>query len=532
MIKKRVINLYGYYSLDEIADAVGNKGKAFLPEVLVGGMKQKDFRCMQIFMLDFDGAKEDTKSGRYVGVNITLNEVIERARRYGLEVAFAFKSLKMELGEEDVSCTLSVKDTMFLNENEKTWYSTLHESGRHKAAKKYISTLYEERKKNHPEHLAELEEFERIISGTKSCDKSRVVVTTHAMLLNMPTSELDRFDTVIIDEDILHLQILTNQKSVSADAVNWIAQAGIKIYSERASKMLSAKPGYYYKTNWLPQKGIDLESMLQERKSVMCDEDDEDEEYCLGEKDNISDIVTAGSYVLNPDGNYKYFCVGELPRKKYIVLSATADPQIYRDYFRNLQVIEYEYMEAKYKGNLLQFVYYSLSRNNLRDNQSVYSFISDYCGENIAKISFMCEEDYHKKMNKARLHYGNAVGVNVLKGKDLAVIGTPFKHPNAYLLPGVYLYGESVNNDKMRRRNVEFNGFSFLMMAYSQDELRHFQLCSIFSELEQAIGRARLLRCSCNVYLFSNFPCSQAEFVLSDYLDKYKTKDSEDDDKN
>ena len=86
MIKKRVINLYGYYSLDEIADAVGNKGKAFLPEVLVGGMKQKDFRCMQIFMLDFDGAKEDTKSGRYVGVNITLNEVIERARRWLLHL--------------------------------------------------------------------------------------------------------------------------------------------------------------------------------------------------------------------------------------------------------------------------------------------------------------------------------------------------------------------------------------------------------------------------------------------------------------
>ena len=35
----------------------------------------------------------------------------------------------------------------------------------------------------------------------------------------------------------------------------------------------------------------------------------------------------------------------------------------------------------------------------------------------------------------------------------------------------------------------------------------------IESELEQAVGRARLLRHACTVHLFSNFPLKQAKMI-------------------
>lgn len=41
---------------------------------------------------------------------------------------------------------------------------------------------------------------------------------------------------------------------------------------------------------------------------------------------------------------------------------------------------------------------------------------------------------------------------------------------------------------------------------------------TIESELEQCIGRARLLRQDCMVYVFSAFPCEQAEISERDYL--------------
>ena len=56
-------------------------------------------------------------------------------------------------------------------------------------------------------------------------------------------------------------------------------------------------------------------------------------------------------------------------------------------------------------------------------------------------------------------------------------------------------------------------------MGYTRKELlRTVQLYSIESELEQCIGRARMLRRDCTIWLFSAFPCEQAEISIQDYL--------------
>lgn len=56
------------------------------------------------------------------------------------------------------------------------------------------------------------------------------------------------------------------------------------------------------------------------------------------------------------------------------------------------------------------------------------------------------------------------------------------------------------------------------MMAYKNISLQRIQFYLISSELEQAVGRSRLLRTDSSVYLFSNFPCNQATFCLDNYL--------------
>lgn len=40
----------------------------------------------------------------------------------------------------------------------------------------------------------------------------------------------------------------------------------------------------------------------------------------------------------------------------------------------------------------------------------------------------------------------------------------------------------------------------------------------IEAEIEQAIGRARILRKDCTVYIFSNYPCQQAELKQDAYF--------------
>ena len=65
---------------------------------------------------------------------------------------------------------------------------------------------------------------------------------------------------------------------------------------------------------------------------------------------------------------------------------------------------------------------------------------------------------------------------------------------------------------------AEHNGYSFPIMTFQDSDMRNLQFYFLESELEQAVGRARLLRRPCKVYLFSNFPCRQAEIIQDDYM--------------
>ena len=62
-------------------------------------------------------------------------------------------------------------------------------------------------------------------------------------------------------------------------------------------------------------------------------------------------------------------------------------------------------------------------------------------------------------------------------------------------------------------QTVTHNGYRFRFTTYKNENLRAIQFWMIESELEQAVGRARLLRNPCEVHLFSNFPLNQAEMV-------------------
>lgn len=126
--------------------------------------------------------------------------------------------------------------------------------------------------------------------------------------------------------------------------------------------------------------------------------------------------------------------------------------------------------------------------------------------------------EFDDKIKTGELHFGNTEGVDFLNGKNIAVIGTPHLNEFVYKLIGSHL-GLEVNSDILSVRRIEYRGYKFSLMTYKQKELRELQLYFISKELEQSIGRARLLRNDCKVIVFSNFPCEQADLVQEDYLD-------------
>ena len=132
------------------------------------------------------------------------------------------------------------------------------------------------------------------------------------------------------------------------------------------------------------------------------------------------------------------------------------------------------------------------------------------------------------EMNTKNLHFGNAIGVNSLEGRSIGIVGTPFKAEEAYKLIACYL-GADVNRKEDKRprpRRVTYKKCSFLLTTYQEPLLREIQMYALESEMEQCVGRARMLRKECTVYVCSAFPCEQAEIHMEDYLKGMEGKKS------
>ncbi len=433
-------------------------------------------------------------------------------------IAEPLNSKKRELYEdisritESVTYTKSVQESSFLSKEEKSLYQHLHDIGQHSQARDIIRDKREQLQKESPELKAAIEELMELESGIFGCIDAAIVITTHARLINIPEQILRSYSAIIIDEDILYNQLLNSNCKVSRQCLEFLKNESIAGYSSIAAQMLKAKPGRYYNAQW----NINWVRFLNtpEVEGMSFEEDSSEAD------DNYGDLVRAGAYT-RTDDVFNYLCRYQLPDLKYIVLSATADAELYRRYFQSIDVYEYDQVHALYKGKLTQYTYHSLSRRGLEQHQEVYQFIKENIG-NIQKISFKKEEMVHQLNDKGG-HFGNMIGVNCYEGNDIAVIGTPFKHPMNYLLPCCCLYGEVVaNHNTMRAQRVQYKSREFNIMAFDNDRLQKYQMFSIESELEQVIGRSRLLRYPSKVFLFSSFPCEQATIITTDYLKKYQ----------
>ena len=456
-----------------------------------------------------------------LGKTSTYIHLIEEHPDCKFLIALSTNKLKEEvyrklygIPEDEKFMTVSIHGNSFFPLEIQSQIMEAHARGMHGQTAKIIAEYHKEIKDD-PNKKAVVKECERVLKGIKGIKDKRVIVTTHAYFAQMPESFLKNY-MVIIDEDILQLQAFNRMNSISMECLKELSRSGVPGYSALASRLIHTKKGEYGKLNPIGYNMPLSESQLEEL------------EY-FGLNDNINDLVHAGAYVRmesreTGEDSIKYFCPLRLYPMKYIIMSATSNYDIYREYFRGkMEVYRYQEQKAAYIGKLQQYTGHSLGRKDLRDKMQVFSVARDIAkNQNLEIITFKMFEHMGEvgKLNSAGIHFGNSTGLNSLKGKDLAVIGTPYSVDENYKLIACYL-GADVNQKEDRRptyRRVDYKGCSFLITTYKNPLLQEVQLYAIESELEQCVGRARLLRNNCNVYVFSAFPCEQAELHTRDYL--------------
>lgn len=343
------------------------------------------------------------------------------------------------------------------------------------------------------------QELDHLTGKKQGLETSRCIVTTHAYFQMMNMDTLKDYE-IIIDEDFL-ITLFKRNWSLSLGDVKKIIEKNMLSSNDREKLKLI------------------LEMEDQETKQISFTKPN----ICKLEKlykraDEISGplpmLLESSCVVMDRVHEEIMFCKKiELPPRKMIILSASVNEKLYEDVPGGGERVRFwNVPDAKYKGYVIQYTAHTMSRKCIKTagTEKVQEKVKEIAGD-VPVISFkMIDTDLD-------IHFGKTEGFDNLKGKDIAIVGTPHNRPALYKLLGEALGYNTAGN--ITNHRVERNNYEFRIMTFADKSMRNLQLFLIETELEQAIGRARVLREDCTVYVFSNYPCKQAELNMEPYLD-------------
>lgn len=318
------------------------------------------------------------------------------------------------------------------------------------------------------------------------------ILMTHERFLYLnPKSPLLKDCKVMIDEDILGTAFAT----VSVDTADIERAMKMDCFGENEKeRMREILNGDTYQ-RYFTRAGMYL------MDDCVTDQFDEI-------NTNILDLLNAKVLVKN-ETDITFIKTKPFPTYNVIIMSATVNPDMYQ-WLMYVPVETYDCKQARYIGKLFQYTNSSYSRKKLTTDERHDSLLHQIKGiiGNNAVITFKCSEaDFH-----THYHYGAIEGLNILEGQDIAVIGLSNTDEKVYMLYGM-LMGVDPHQETWRYKKIQYNGYEFYLNTFCNYRLRTIQLWMIASNLEQAVGRARLLRHDCTVTVFARFPIDQAEIV-------------------
>ena len=312
------------------------------------------------------------------------------------------------------------------------------------------------------------------------------IITTHDRLLYMRNdNDLLSDREVIIDEDIIRTMLSIGY--INNKEIQHMLDKGL--FTQQVTKKFKSI---------IKNKGYRRYDYREDERISITNES-------LPIFDDINaDIVglSESCYTYN-NGTETYFVKRKwLPCKKVIIMSATANEEIYK-MLTHYDVHFYSCKMAHYMGELKLCSKHSFSRNSLEREG-----IIDYIKENIGDDIVITVKAFEKEFN-TKYHYGAVEGLNCLEGKNISIVGLPNVNEVVYKLYGM-ITGVDVEKCNISPRRIEYNGYNFYVNTFENKELRAIQLWMLESLIEQAVGRARLLRFDCTVKLFARFPVDQA----------------------
>lgn len=392
-----------------------------------------------------------------------------------------FRDAKSQ-GIENICATPNI-DTYGISKEVLEEMKDFYDIGAGAYALRFLAEELQQMKKDNPDH----EKISRFLKDCKNTAKFQGhIITTHAKLLHMP-KEVFQTHEVIIDEDIFRTIFRT--ESIPMQILKKIACNQCLPDSVKSRlNGICLKRGYHkmdeFEVN-LDEKqlpkiryfGVNLYGLLRAK-------------YIYVDREKISFLIEES-----------------LPDCKLMMLSATVCKELYQKVYLNRVIDFHECPKAEYKGQIFQYTDSSYSRYSFQNDSDKIHLLKNLCKDTVV-ITF---KDIEKNF-KTHYHFGNIEGINALKGKDLSVVGLPNLDEVVY---GLYAMRAGASSAKvhMYPQRITYQNTSFFLNTYKDETLQMIQIWLLSSQLEQAVGRARLLREDCQVFVYAGFPVEQAKYI-------------------
>lgn len=348
-----------------------------------------------------------------------------------------------------------------------------------------LNSIFHNMKPDNPDYQI-LSEYFKSLNSVKNF--AGHIVTTHDRLLLMrKNSPVLSGRKVIIDEDIMRTMLST----ITVDNNDIFSAVNSKVFPGYAEEKLKS----IIKTEGLQRHEYNSDFSIEITDDIL--------KFLEKIDGNIIDLIDS-QYTFRNEEKTIFLKRKFLPCSKVIVMSATANPEIY-EMLTRYKIHFYPCKEAKYMGKAKLYTKYSFSRYALKNQKDIIKYVMDKT-ENDTIITVKAFEDEFK----TKYHYGAVEGLNCLEGENISVVGLPNIVEEVYKLYGLAA-GINSENSSMRPMRTEYKGYNFEINSFDNIKLRTIHMWMLESLIEQAVGRARLLRFDCTVKIFARFPVDQAE---------------------
>lgn len=431
-----------------------------------------------------------------------------------------------KLGSE-ISERLSIEDAIYLKDIDITDKGILEECNyylnigyykeSHNILKRYMEMLLSKEYEHTTDEELAMEEANRINEFLSKLREFRIttkpILCTHSKMLNLNNKNVD---TYVIDEDIVptlcptvklnfHRILVLEQLAVASG--NKLLINGLRVLKgcvmsaiENRSIVIKVPAIHYDKKEVVKFIGANA--------------------GCLQE--NIIDMLSIKFITCDSRGNVVGIIKRNLPKGKIIIMSATANETVYKELFKDRNVVFHRIDPIKPKGNLvLHYGGYSRSYFN-KNIDKVIKRVKDEAEEVKNIITFKkYKHHFEKEGFNVIATYGACSGIDRYNGQDLIVAGTPHCNDSYYKLMAALIRADAQVVATPEYQNVKRNGFEFYINTFNaeledsdSELLREIQYYYIESELAQAVGRARLISNDATVHYFASYPLVGSKLAM------------------